>query len=341
MKAKNLFLTALAALMAVLTLLIVIKLTSGVEKPAQHRASESVSSQKNTLPETGSAKKTPGNVTLNKNDNSTVERDAKIQGLIDELSNLNAKQSLIPQTEGIIRELCDFGDAVIPAIKKLLASDAKASVKSPAARVLAQIGSAESVATLVDFIDSESDPALKDLYIRSIQAVDKAEASPSLIKALEYSKDIHFSSEVKQAIARTGTEETVRQLAEACRSQNEMNAQTANLLGALSIVRQPETVPSLSDIAANDQNPQVRKSALNALVGMGYPASTQALADIYISEKNDDRKPLILDAISRIRSKESLDCLYGIYNNKSNPEDLRKVAAKAIFTIKNGVPPTE
>lgn len=340
MKTRNLVLAAFAAAAAILVLLIVIKLTSGVEKPAQRKAAENTAVQKNTLPKTGQAKKTP--VPVLENDGSPAfDRDVKIQKLIAELSSLNAKQPMIPQTEGIIRELCDFGDAVIPAIRKLLASDAKASVKSPAARVLAQIGSAESVETLVNFIDSESDPACRELYIRSIQAVDKADASPSLIKALESSKDIYFSSEAKQAIARTGTEETVKQLVDACHNQNEMNAQTANLIGALSIIRQPETVPSLSNVAANDQNPQIRKSALQALAGMGYPSATQALADIFKSEQTAERKPLILDAISRINNKESLGTLQDIYNNKSNPEALRKVAARAIFTIKNGVPPAE
>ncbi|MCX6985827.1 MAG: HEAT repeat domain-containing protein [Lentisphaerae bacterium] len=343
MKRGNFLLAAFSVLVFVLALLIVVKLTSGIEKPVQRkvRAADNTAVQKNTSPKTGSTEKTPDTAVLGKDENSVSDRDAKIQKLIDELSNMNAKQPMIPQTEGIIRELCDFGDAVIPAISKLLASDAKASVKSPAARVLAQIGSAESVETLVNFIDSESDPVCKDLYIRSIQAVDKADASPSLIKALESSKDIYFSSEVKQAIARTGTEDTVKQLVDACHNQNEMNVQMSNLLGALSIVRQPETVPSISNVAANDQNPQIRKSALQALAGMGYPSATQALVDIFKSEQNADSKPLILDAIARINNKESLDCLHEIYNNKNNPEDLRKVAARAIFTIKNGTAPAE
>ena len=333
MKDKNLALTAILISIAVLSLLIVIKLVSEADKPAQPGTAENAVTPKNALHKTVPVKKAP--------DNSASDRDAKIQKLIDELTTLNAKQAMIPQTEGIIRELCDFGDAVIPAIKKLLASDAKASVKAPAARILAQIGSAESVEALVNFIDSESDPVCRDLYIRSIQAVDKVDASPSLIKALESSKDIYFSSEVKQAIARTGNEETVKLLVDAYRSQNEMNTQTANLLGALSIVRQPETVPSLSNLAANDDNPQIRKSALQALAGMGYPNATQALVDMFVSEKNADRKPLILDAIAKINNKESLDCLRAVSNNKNNPEILRKVAAKAIFTIKNGIPPAE
>ena len=343
MKRGNLLLAAFSVLVFVLALLIVVKLTSGIEKPVQRkdRAADNTAVQKDTSPKTGSTEKTPDTAVLGKDENSASDRDAKIRKLIDELSNMNAKQPMISQTEGIIRELCDFGDAVIPAIRKLLASDAKASVKSPAARVLAQVGSAESVETLVNFIDSESDPTCKDLYIRSIQAVDKADASPSLIKALESSKDIYFSSEVKQAIARTGTEETVKQLVDACHNQNEMNAQTANLIGALSIIRQAETVPSLSNLAANDPNPQIRKSALQALSGMGYPNATQALADIFKSEQNAERNSLVLDAISRINNKESLGTLQDIYNNKSNPEALRKVAARAIFTIKNGVPPAE
>ncbi len=343
MKTRNLFLAALATLIAILILLIVMKLTSGVEKPEQRKTSENADVQKNALPKTTKtpAKITPNPAVLTTNDSSTFERDAKIQRLIDELSRLNAKQAMIAQTEGIIRELCDSGDAVIPAIKKLLSSNANTSVKSAAARVLAQIGSAESVETLVNFIDSESDPACKDLYVRSIQAVDKADASPSLIRALESSKDVYLSSEVRQAIARTGTEETVKQLVDACHGQNEMNAQMSNLLEALSIIRQPEAIPSLSNTAANDQNPQIRKSALLALAGMGYPNATLALADLYRSEQNTDRKPLILDAISRINSKDSLDCLHEIYNNKGNPADMRNAAARAIFTIKNGVPPAE
>lgn len=341
MKEKNLVLAGIVISIAVLSLLIVMKLTTGEEKPDQRKADENIAAQKNTSARTGVVKRIKDATALNKGDSSASDRDAKIQKLIDELSSLNAKQPMIPQTEGIIRELCDIGDAVIPAIRKILSSDANASIKAPAARVLAQIGSAESVETLVNFIESESDPVCKDLYIRSIQAVDKADASPSLIKALESSKDIYFSSEIKQAIARTGTEETVKQIVEACRSQNAMNAQTANLLGALSIVRQPETVPSLANIAANDQNPQIRKSALQALAGMGYPNATQSLAEMYKSEQNADRKPMILDAIARVNSKESLGTLQDIYNNKGNPEDLRKVAARAIFTIKNGVPPAE
>ncbi|MFA6291876.1 MAG: HEAT repeat domain-containing protein [Victivallales bacterium] len=340
MNTKNLILGGITAAIAILALLIVMKLTSGVEKPEKRKTAENATVQKAVLPKSGPARKKPVPV-LKNDDSSSFERDAKIQRLVDELSSLNAKQAVIPQTEGIIRELCDLGDAVIPAVRKLLASDAKASVKSAAARVLAQIGSAESVETLVNFIDSESDPASKNLYIRSIQAIDKSDASPSLIKALESSRDIYFSTEVKQAIARTGTDETVKQLVEACHSQNEMNAQMSNLLGALAIVRQPETVPALSNVAANDQNPQIRKSALQALSGMGYPNATQSLAEMYKSEQNADRRPLIQDAISKINNKESLGALQDIYNNKDNPEALRKAAAKAVFTIKNGIPPAE
>ncbi len=340
MKTRNLYIAVLVATTLILAILIIIKLISRIEKTEQLNEVKTATVQINTL-KTGRAKETPDTTGLKKEDSATFEIDSKIQRLIDELSRLNTKHPSIPQTEGIIRELCDMGDSVIPAIKKLLASDAKASVKSPAARVLAQIGSAESVETLVNFIYSESDPVCKELYIRSIQAVDKADAAPPLIKALESSKDIYFSSEVKQAIARTGTEETVKQLVEACHNQNEMNAQTANLLGALSIVRQPETVPSLSDVAANDSNPQIRKSALQALSGMGDPNAAQALADIFKSERDADRKPLILDAIAKINNKESLAWLNDVYNNKSNPEALRKAAAIATFTIKNGVPPVE
>ncbi|MEI6421177.1 MAG: HEAT repeat domain-containing protein [Lentisphaerota bacterium] len=340
MKTKNLIIAVIAAVAAILLFLIVIKLTSVMKKPEQFKDAENTAPIKKTLPKAGQLEKTP--VTpVKSDDNSASDRDLKIQKLINELASLKAKTLMIPQTEGIIRELCDLGDSVIPAIKKLLTSDAKAAVKSFGARVLAQLGSAESVETLVSFIDSESDPACRDLYIRSIQAVDKPEASPALIKALESSKDIYFSSEVKQAIARTGTEETVKMLVEACHKQNEMNTQISNLLGALSIIRQPETVPALSDIAVNDMNPQIRKSALQALSGMGYPNATQAIVDIYKSGLNADRKPLILDAIARINNKESLPSLQDIYNDKSNPEELRKVAARAIFTIKNGVPPVE
>lgn len=338
MKTRNLFLSVSVAATAVLLLLIVMKLTSGPGKPGQRMAAENATAQKNTLPKTGPAKKTQPPTVPEKDGSSAFERDAKIRRLIDELSNLNAKQPLIPQTEGIIGELCGFGDAVIPAIKKLLGSDAKASVKSAASRVLAQTGSAESVEALVNFIDSESDPTCRDLYIRSIQAVDNADAAPPLIKALESSRDVYFSSEARQAIARIGTDETVKQLVEACHGQNEINA---NLLGALSTVRQPETVPSLSSVAANDQNPQIRKSALQALSGIGDPNAAQALADIFRSERNAERKTLILDAIARINNKESLDWLNDTYNNRGNPEALRKVAAKAIFTMKNGAPPAE
>lgn len=341
MKEKNLVLGTIVISTAVLLLLIAVKLVPGVDKPDQGKKDDNTAAQKNTLIKTGVAKRIKDIAALNKGDSSGSDSDVKIQKLIDELSSLSAKQPMIPQTEGIIRELCDIGDAVIPAIRKILSSDANASIKAPAARVLAQIGSAESVAALVDYIEAESDPVCKDLYIRSIQAVDKADASPALIKALESSRDIYFSSEIKQAIARTGTEETVKQIVEACRSQNGMNAQTANLLGALSIVRQPETVPALVNIAANDQNPQIRKSALQALAGMGYPNATQSLAEMYKSEQNADRKPMILDAIAKVNNKESLAILQDIYNNKGNPEDLRKVAARAIFTIKNGVPPAE
>jgi HEAT repeat protein len=340
MKTRNLYIAVFVAITLILVFLIILKLISRTEKPEQSNQVKTETIQENTL-KTGQVKEIPDSSGLKKDDSATFEKDSKIQKLIDELSRLNTKHQSIPQTEGVIRELCDMGDAVIPAIKKLLTSDAKASVKSPAARVLAQIGSAESVETLVNFIYSESDPACKDLYIRSIQAVDKPDAAPPLIKALESSKDIYFSSEVKQAIARTGTEETVKQLVEACHNQNEMNVQTANLLGALSIVRQPETVPSLSDVAANDSNPQIRKSALQALSGMGAPNAAQALADIFKSERDADRKPLILDAIAKINNKESLGWLNDVYNNKNNPEALRKAAAIATFTIKNGVPPVE
>jgi len=332
---KNLLIpAAIAIAAAILVLLIVVKLYSGREV---HDPDYGKGSVKTPAKESAAQKNTPAGTRIQPKD----DKDIRIQRLVDELGSQNAKKIVFPQAEGIIRELCDFGNDAIPAIKKLLASDASPAIKSLAARALAQIGTSESVEVLVNAIGSESDPACKDLFIRTLQAVDKAEASPALIKGLETSKDVFFTAEAKEAIARSGNEETVKQLAEACRGQTQMTPQLSNLLGALSTIRQPDTIPSLSALAAGEQNLQLRKSALRALSSMGYPESTQALVDMYKAEKNPDGRMLLLDAIAGIRSKDSLEMLRSISGNAAYSEDLRKNAARAVFTIINGVPPAE
>ncbi|MFZ2654924.1 MAG: HEAT repeat domain-containing protein [Victivallales bacterium] len=339
MKTGKFYVVLTAAVAAILVSLIALKMISEKESPAAPKATTAPVQKKSEIPsEPGKAS---GAAVATSDNASSGERDAKIQRLIDELCSLNAKKLVIPQTEGIIRELCDFGNDAIPALKKLLSSDANPNIKASAARILAQIGSEESVDTLVSFINSESNPTCKDLYIRSIQAIDKPESSPALIRALESTKDVFFSMETKQALARSGNDETVRQLLDACHRQNENNSQMSNLLGALSIIRNPETVQALSDIAASEQNPQIRKSALLALSGMGDPVATQSLVNLFNTEKSADRRPILLDAIANIRNKESLDMLRQISENNIYPQDLRQAAAKAIFTIKNGVPPAE
>ncbi len=338
MKNNHLFfgITTIAAV--ILMALIVLKMSSGRTNPTKEHVPAEPSSVKKSAGVKANLKAAPSAVADTKaKDNGEIQ----IQRLLDEMCSLNSKKLAIPQTEGIIRELSAFGNAAIPAISKLLASDANANIKSLAARVLAQIGTSESVETLMNAISSESDPVCKDLFTRTLQAVDKAEASPALIKALGSSKDVFLTTETKEAIARTGNEDTVKQLVEACRGQAQMTPSLSNMLGALAIIRQPETVPALSSIASSEQNPQIRKSALRALSSMGYPESTQALVDIFNSEKTAENKTLLLDAISVVHSKESLDLLRQISTNNANPEGLRKAASRAIFTIVNGVPPAE
>jgi len=339
MKTNRLYITLAAAATIILASLIAFKMFS-VREPTSVNSTEAPMVGKKSAG-AHESEKPPATDMKNGASSSSGERDAKIQRLIDELCSLNAKKLVIPQTEGIIRELCDFGNDAIPALKKLLSSDANPNIKASAARILAQIGSEESVDTLVSFINSESNPTCKDLYIRSIQAIDKPESSPALIRALESTKDVFFSMETKQALARSGNDETVKQLLAACHRQNENNSQMSNLLGALSIIRNPETVQALSDIAASEQTPQIRKSALLALSGMGDPVATQSLVNLFNTEKSADRRPILLDAIANIRNKESLDMLRQISENNIYPQDLRQAAAKAIFTIKNGVPPAE
>ncbi|HCE47041.1 MAG TPA: hypothetical protein DET40_26130 [Lentisphaeria bacterium] len=342
MKTGKLYIMLTAAAAVILLSLIALKMLSGLSGKDAAVDKTAVSVTEKAPAKTPAPEKSSSTTTKKSDQPSTDERDAKIQRLIDELCSLNAKKLMIPQTEGIIRELCDFGNDAIPALKKLLSSDANINIKSSAARVLAQIGSEESVDTLVSFINSESNPGCKDLYIRSIQAIDKPESSPALIRALESSKDVFFSTEAKQALARSGNDETVKQLLAACHKQSENNSpMSSNILGALSIIRNPETVQSLSDIAASEQNPQIRKSVLLALSGMGDPVASQSLVSLFNTEKNPDRKPIILDAIANIRNKESLDMLRQISDNNIYPQDLRQAAARAIFTIKNGVPPAE
>ncbi|HBC87452.1 MAG TPA: hypothetical protein DCZ94_10895 [Lentisphaeria bacterium] len=340
MNMKKIFFAVIAAVIVILCLMIVLKMTRTGEGAASSQTSGSDSGT-GSAADKKSTKAVPMGTDPDRKKLKSSEKDLKIQRLANELRRLNAGQAMIPQMEGIVRELCDCGNDAVIAMKEILSSDANASVKAAAARVLAQLGTAESVGILVECINSESSPVNKDLYIRALQAVDRTEASPALIKGLETSKDIFMNTEMKQALARTGNEDTVKQLVEACHAQKGANSGKENLLGALSLIRHPDSLPALSNAAANDQDPMVRKNALRALSNMGNENSSRALVEMLQSGKNDERKSQILDAISSIKGKESIDYLRGISDNSNFPEDLRKAAARAVFTIKNGVPPAD
>jgi|GEM_PF-5261704 len=269
------------------------------------------------------------------------DEDGKIQRLATEIKSFSSDKSMIPQAEGAIRELAAFGNDAIPAMKELLLSDAGRYSKSLAARVLVQIGTSESVGALLDFIAAESDPVSKDLCIRALQAVDSPETAPALIKGLSGSTDFILNTELKQALARTGNEQTVKLLADAYRSQSGNTAGTENILNALSMLRHPDSLPALADAVANDPDQRISLKAMQAISSMGTENSTKTLVEMVQSEKDDAKRVQLINAVSRISGKESLNYLQDISGDPSLPHDLRNAAARAVFTIKNGVPPVE
>jgi HEAT repeat protein len=230
--------------------------------------------------------------------------------LIGALANLKLGEEASEEAENAMKHLAAFGDDAVSGLVTNLRWNSSPEVRGVMARVLAMIGSEKSVSSLLDCISREQNAGIKADLARSLQALDNPTCGPAILQSLCVLPDDDPAFQaIREAIPRDGSPWFVNLLVERYHDDHVLEWQKANILAALSDIRNEEAVVSLQSILSSEADAKIKEQAALTLGQIGsFEASTELV--LMLELKTDvGVRSLVCDGIANIRNKESLGLL--------------------------------
>ena len=254
--------------------------------------------------------------------------------LIDRMSALAAGAGITEEVERAIREVASLGDSAIPELNHLVQSDQNANVRQAAARALAEIGTPQSIATLLDAVLSEQDSKQRRALVSSLHALDNPTPARELAKALLESQDPIVFPVIRDTLARVADATATRTIAQTFHSDAREGWQQSNLMGALLRVNSEEAVPGLREIVIGETDFSLRSQAAIALGRIGNQAAIHALLDALAQSQSSALTKVYTESLAEVNNKDSIHDLMDLLAEQTN-EMTRYVAARALGNIPN------
>jgi HEAT repeat protein len=253
---------------------------------------------------------------------------------LQKMVTLAAGSGAADELEKAIHDIAALGDSVVPELKLLLQPDQTMNVREAAAKALAEIGSHQSVSTLLDAVLAEQDDEQRRALVSALHALNNATAAPELAAALLKSQDPIVFPTVRDTLARVADATATLTIAQTFHNDASEGWQQSNLMGTLLRVRSPDAVSSLRQIVLQDSDFSLRSQAAIALGYIGNQDAIQALLDAVNQSQSTAFKAVLIQSLGAVNNKESQNELIG-FLNQSTIESVRYVAAMALGNIPN------
>jgi len=302
---------------------------------------ENIGQQETNHLEESLAQQTPSNagkmslaVSTNSSPMLHSENSATSRDKLQKMAALAADAGSTDELEKAIHEVAAMGDSVVPELKQLLQPGQTANVRDAAAKALAEIGTPQSISTLLDAVLTEQDDEQRRALVSSLHALNNPAAAPELASALLKSQDPIVFPTIRDTLARVADATTILTIAQTFHDDASEGWQQSNLMGALLRVRSPEAVPSLRQTALADSDFSLRSQAAIALGYIGNQDAIQALLDAINQSQSVALKEVFVQSLGAVNNKESQNELISLLNQNTN-ESVRYAAAMALGNIPN------
>lgn len=210
----------------------------------------------------------------------------------------------------------------VPILQKILAGNQSEELKSRALFVLAQNQSPEAQALVSQIARGQSGPALQIKAIRVVAAARGERSGDMLADIYQHSSDPQVKKTILQSYIISG--DSTRLLAAARQESDPELARTAvQSLGALG------AGPDLLALYKATNNTETKSYILNSLIAAG-PRGVGALSEIAASEQNPDLRRRAIRNLGVAGGMSAAPSLIATYQKNADAET-KRAAAQALF----------
>jgi len=206
--------------------------------------------------------------------------------------------------------LAQLGETLLPQLKSILQSTPEPAERQMAVQLLAQIGNAEGMDILLNYLQDLTDAAALDALSRQLQCTESTQAGLPLVDALLRNPPDVLSEQIIGALGRIGDLSAAEKLIKLEREPDLTGEQRDLVLRALAAQESARVVPVLASRLNAPASADLRTALADALARIDNYAATQALLQVTEAEQADSTHdhPCWL-ALQRVQSEESAACL--------------------------------
>ena len=237
-------------------------------------------------------------------------------------------------------------ERALPAIEKILSSPSSIKLKEKALFVLTQSRSSRAREILANIAKGGSNPDLQLRAIRYIGVMGGTDSRQILDDAYRSSTDPAVKRTILRSFMTSGdrarllslakTEKDAALRGEAVRQLGVMHAdaelaelyQTETAVEVKKAILQAMFVggsDKLLDLAKNEKDPELRRSAIHNLGLMRRPGTAEALTSIYTSDSNADIRKAVVNALFL---QQNAGALIALARNEKNIEMKKEIVQK-------------
>jgi len=217
--------------------------------------------------------------------------------------------------------------------ERLVAARASNRVAEFAAEVAASGNRSDIVDLLKAIVFAEAEE--KDILSRSLQALNNASANDDLRQFLiSHAEDQVAAVQVRDALARNATSDDIPQLAQMLPADPEQGLARSYLLGTISRVSAPATIPELADLCILTKDLAVYTAAAVALGAIADPEAVSSLVGIIQERSVTDINDPVAQALMSAANKDSRLLLQDEFLNTTNPV-IQYATAYALASLSN------
>jgi HEAT repeat protein len=216
--------------------------------------------------------------------------------------------------------LAQLGEALVPQLKRLLQGSPDPAERQMAVRLLAHIGTGESMDFLLSYLEALPDSKALDSLSRELQCTESSLAGLPLVDSLLRTPPDALSEQIIAALGRIGDLPAAERLINLAQDPGTAPAQRDLLLRALAAQEDARVVPALASGLKPPSSAAVQGSLADALAKIDNFASTDALLQAIEAEHVGltQAHPCFL-ALERVQSEESASCLLSVLHSESTP----------------------
>jgi len=191
-------------------------------------------------------------------------------------------------------------DRAVPMIEQLLAGNSSVKVKENALFVLSQSQAPRAKEIITNTAKNGTNPDLQLKAVRYLGAMRGADSLQTLDDIYKSSNDVAVKRAIIQAIASSGN---VDKLAEIAKNEKDLDLRRS-AIRTIGVMNSGQSSDILRSLYASETAPEIKKEIINSLY---VQRNATALVEMARAEKDPAMKKEIVSKLSTMRSKEATD----------------------------------